>query len=132
MKYLILLLIFLAACTSTPKVCYENSCFEVEVAETLEQQSLGLMFRDSLDQNKGMLFVYESTEPRSFWMQNTFIPLDIIWIDSNFKVTKIQRANPCQGPCEVYTGYGQYILELNQGTANNLGLEVGEEIKIKI
>ena len=125
MRYFLLSLIFLTACT-TQQVCFENSCFEVEIADSYSEQTKGLMFQKSLDEDKGMLFVYEKDDQRQFWMKDTVIPLDIIFIDSTNKVTQIHQANPCQGECEIYTGYGKYVLELNQGTTDSIGLEIGD------
>ena len=63
------------------QLCFENNCFEVELALTLIEKGRGLMYREYLEENKGMLFVFDKEEKRSFWMKNTFIPLDIIWLN---------------------------------------------------
>jgi len=61
-----------------PSVCFINQCFEVEIARTSQEQENGLMFREKLPQNKGMLFVFDELNIHAFWMKNTKIPLDII------------------------------------------------------
>lgn len=78
------------------------------------------MFRDSLASDGGMLFVFNDTEPRSFWMKNTKIPLDLISLDENFTVTGV-RSNvpPCKkDPCPSYSlAKAHYVLEINAGVA---------------
>ena len=131
MKKLLFLVIFLTACTSTSQVCFEDSCFEVEIADSIPEQSKGLMFRESLDENKGMLFIYQEERELAFWMKNTLISLDIIFIDANNKVTQINQADPCKKDlCQTYKGYGKYVLELNQGASDNIELEVGDTLTI--
>ena len=61
-----------------PQMCYENHCFELEIADTPEKRELWLMFRESLAENQGMLFVFDRSDFWSFWMRNTLIPLDIV------------------------------------------------------
>ena len=94
------------------------------------------MFRKSLDYNKGMLFVFENVSEHNFWMKNTLIPLDIIWIDENNKVVFIkENAQPCKGGlCEsIRSGKkAKYVLEINTGICSSLGLEAGDFIDIKI
>jgi len=117
-------------------VCFQNHCFEIELAITNEEQMLGLMFRKSLDQNKGMLFVFKEEGEYSFWMKNTLIPLDIIWIDKNQEVVFIsENTQPCkQDPCSS-TAPGQkakYVLEINAGIVKEIKLKTGEKVDIHI
>jgi len=89
--------------------------YQVEVAATTEQRRLGLMFREKLDRDKGMLFVYAQSGDHRIWMKNTLIPLWVIWIDETFRVTSIQRLEPCTtSQCMVYSASAasRYILEL--------------------
>src|SRR3989344_5640548 len=74
------------------KVCIKDNCFVVEIAQTQEEKVQGLMHRVSLDNNKGMLFIYDSPTIAKFWMKNTLISLDIIWINKNNKIVHIEKA----------------------------------------
>jgi len=119
-------------------VCYKNSCFYVELAQTPEERARGLMFREHLDPDKGMLFIYQAEEKgeRSIWMENTLIPLDIIWINQDQEVVFISpNTQPCTAqPCTVIKPdvKARYILELNAQTAEKIGLRVGERLEFDI
>jgi len=115
-------------------VCFKENCFNVSLALTPDEQSKGLMFVENLDENRGMLFVFEKDGIYPFWMKNTLISLDIIWIDSNNKVVFISRNNqPCALMCESITPQKQarYVLEINAGSADKIGLAVDDEMKIE-
>lgn len=95
--------------------------FLVEIADTPLERQQGLMNRNFMPEHQGMLFVFEAEGLRSFWMKNTLIPLDMIWLDSNRKIVDIQTADPCRVEnCPSYLGNApaQYVLELNQGVLN--------------
>ncbi len=113
------------------QVCFEDNCFTVELAVTPQEQARGLIFRESLDLDKGMLFIFENGEESSFWMKNTLIDLDIIWINEKKEVVFVSKnAQPCNSiPCPVINPNvkAQYVLELNGGTADKIGLEVGDK-----
>ena len=92
--------------------------FEVEIANTNESRQKGLMFRESLEKNKGMLFVFDYEEKHSFWMKNTLLPLDIIWISKDKKIVDIQAMQPCtEDPCKSYQpiANSKYVLEVGAG-----------------
>ncbi|MDD5750807.1 MAG: DUF192 domain-containing protein [Candidatus Pacebacteria bacterium] len=114
------------------KVCFKEVCFEAEIAKTGIAQAKGLMFRKSLGEREGMLFVFKNEGFHSFWMKNTLIPLDIIFLDKNKKVVQIiKAAQPCQSEkCPSYRNQqpSQYVLEINAGTADKIGLAIGSEI----
>ena len=118
------------------RACFKNNCFLVEVAKTSEERSRGLMFREGLDSNKGMLFVFEEEGRYSFWMKNTLIPLDIIWINQNKEVVFIsENSQPCkEEPCSSigFDGVAKYVLEINGGMAGKIGLNVNDKITLKI
>ncbi|MFA4995910.1 MAG: DUF192 domain-containing protein [Patescibacteria group bacterium] len=120
--------------SQTKQVCYEARCFNVELATTSEEQERGLMERESLAADAGMLFVYRSEGDYPFWMKNTKIPLDMIWIDKDFKVVSMVAAEPCvSDPCRIYDPQKQakYVLELSAGTAQNINLKEGDEVVFK-
>src|SRR3972149_157729 len=78
------------------QVCFNGQCLEVEVASTPKDRERGLMFRENLERNKGMLFIFENEGIYGFWIQNTLIPLDIIWINEDKEVVFIKNnALPC-------------------------------------
>jgi len=88
----------------------------IEIADTDKERQEGLMFRENLQENHGMLFVYEKERIPSFWMKNTKIPLDIIFINSDSRVVDLFHAQPCKKePCETYTSENKslYVLETN-------------------
>jgi len=119
-----------------PQVCFEEDCFFVELAETDKEKARGLMLREHLDEDKGMLFIYDEEGRHNFWMKNTLIPLDIIWIDSSFEVVYIERnAQPCSDfYCDPINpgSDAQYVFEINGGKAVEIGLGIGDKLEFKI
>jgi len=119
------------------QVCFKNYCFNVELAKTAAEMSRGLMFRKSLDSDKGIVFIFEKEGNYSFWMENTLIPLDIIWINENKEVVfKSENAQPCK---EGYVCLSinpnenaKYVLEVNGGVAEKIGLKIGDKIILNI
>lgn len=93
------------------------------------------MNREYLDPDKGMLFLFENEGIYNFWMKNTLIPLDIIWIDENKKAVFIkENAMPCNlEDCEIFhpAQKAKYVLEINGGLSEKYGLKFGNEIKFK-
>jgi uncharacterized membrane protein (UPF0127 family) len=117
-------------------VCFGSSCFKVELALTPEQQAMGLMNRTHLDADKGMLFIFSQDGIYPFWMKNTLIPLDMIWMGSGGRVVFIAKdEQPC-GPLECPAINpevpARYVLEVNAGAAERIGLVEGEKIEIEI
>ena len=104
--------------------------FSVEVADDAQEQAKGLMFRERLSASAGMLFVYERPHNARFWMKNTLIPLDMIFLDQAGRVTKIAEnakphdETPIDGGDDVLM-----ILEINGGMARGLGITVGSELR---
>lgn len=131
----LLALCFLSACSAEPEVTLKGERFRIEIARSAEEQARGLMFRDHLDADAGMLFVYPSMAPRSFWMRNCRIPLDILYFDADRKlVGEALGVPPCNASqCPSYNGGGapaQYVLELNAGTARRLGVQRGDQLTL--
>ncbi|HDP74256.1 MAG TPA: DUF192 domain-containing protein [Candidatus Woesearchaeota archaeon] len=118
------------------QACFSQHCFRVELALTPEERARGLMYRESLDENKGMLFIFENKGEITFWMKNTLIPLDIIWLDESQNVVYIiENAQPCiSDSCETYTSPHEalYVLELNAGKAREIGLRVGDRVDFRL
>jgi len=139
MRFLLCLLILTAftACASDgPSVELGGKTFSVEVADTREKQALGLMFRDSMPADAGMIFLFPNEAPRSFWMKNCRIPLDIMYFDKELKMVSISANTP---PCRIErcpnypsTGPAMYVLELNAGVAAELGVGPGDQLTIDL
>jgi uncharacterized membrane protein (UPF0127 family) len=117
-------------------VCAGEKCFSVELAKTNAEREKGLMNRASLDKNKGMLFIFDKEGIYPFWMKNTLIPLDMIWADSNGKAVFIsQNVQPCKSlicPSVIPTSKAKYVLEINAGICQKIGLKLGDELKINL
>ncbi|MCM8773944.1 MAG: DUF192 domain-containing protein [Candidatus Omnitrophica bacterium] len=90
------------------------------------------MFRNNLEENRGMLFIFEEEDIYPFWMKNTFIPLDIIWINEDREVVFIKHsAQPCKEercPSIYPDKKARFVLELKGGTAKKIGLNSGDKI----
>lgn len=107
--------------------------FEVEVADDHAERNRGLMFRESLAEGTGMLFVHDAERPLAYWMKNTKIPLDIFYFDASRNLVSVSRGvPPCSlgDRCPPYpsSGPAMYVLELNAGQANALGVRAGDPI----
>jgi uncharacterized membrane protein (UPF0127 family) len=103
--------------------------FKIEVATTDAERQLGLMFRRSLPQNGGMLFLYPEARPVAMWMKNTIIPLDMVFIDAFGRVHRIEtHTEPFSTTPIPSEGAVQAILELNAGTADAIGLKTGDKV----
>jgi uncharacterized protein len=104
----------------------------VEIADGIFEQQRGLMYRHSLGENRGMLFVYRREQRLSFWMKNTTIPLSIAYIDSKGRITDILDMKPLDDkpPHYVSSEPVQYALEVNQGFFEEHGVEVGDRARL--
>ncbi|HJP97704.1 MAG TPA: DUF192 domain-containing protein [Rhodanobacteraceae bacterium] len=119
-----------AASGSGPAVTLRGHRFTVEIADTVAAREHGLMDRTAMPADHGMLFVFADAEPRTFWMKNTLIPLDILFFDSADRLVTIRAdVPPCKtNPCPTYasTAPARYVLELNAGTAASIGARKGD------
>lgn len=98
---------------------------QVEIADDDAERSKGLMFRESLPENDGMLFVYESSRPLGFWMRNTLIPLDIAYIDEQGRIVDIQQMEPRDETTTFSKADAMYALEMNVGWFEANGISIG-------
>jgi uncharacterized membrane protein (UPF0127 family) len=103
---------------------------KVEVVRSEGEKAKGLMFRESLEKEEGMLFVYEQEEILSFWMKNTRIPLSIAFIDKSGKILDIQDMEPFSLKSHISARPAQYALEMNQGWFKKNGIKVGDVVKL--
>lgn len=129
---LILVYIYSLNNESGPKVCYSEKCFDVEIADDSLERTRGLMFRDELDKNEGMLFIFDSEGIYSFWMKNTPLSLDIIWIDNNFNVVYIAK-NTAPESIDLINPLveSRYVLEVNAGLSSLYGIEIGSRLQFR-
>lgn len=118
--------------SASPSVMLHATRFSVELADSPAEQARGLMGRTHMAADHGMLFVFGDSEPRTFWMKNTLIPLDMLFFDADGRLVAIQaNAQPCKAdPCKLYASGvpARYVLELNAGTVARLGVRKGDVI----
>ncbi len=132
---IVLLLALIVSCTSAPSVKIGDAKVLVELAVTPEEKAKGLMHREYLAEDRGMLFIFENERTPSFWMKNTLIPLDMVFINSDNKIVDILVAEPCKkDPCKSYTpkADAKYVLELNAGFSERHNAKIGDEVSLKI
>lgn len=132
----IIFLLLLASCASTPVVYFDNGVsFDVELARTPEEHGSGLMHRASMPENHGMLFIFGDESTKTFWMKNTLIPLDMVFLDGNMVVVEIKaNVQPCTAdPCPTYPSEkpAKYVLELNAGAAEENGIKAGMKANLR-
>jgi len=106
--------------------------YTLEIADTEPTRQTGLMNRDSMPANRGMLFVFEDEIPREFWMKNTRIPLDILFLDSAGKVVASKSMKPYDLNTTPSNAPAKYAIELNQGAAESSGVAVGDQLNIPL
>ena len=135
---ILIILIVILIFTSTTKVgkrevCFSSSCVEVAIADSSSERAQGLMFISELKDDEGMLFVFDENGKHSFWMKNTLIPLDMIWISEDFEVVHIEKAVPCEeDPCGIYVPEreAKYVLEVRAGWSERNGVGEGDLVEI--
>jgi hypothetical protein len=124
-----------AAAATPPPVCTapDGARIRLELAISPEERAMGLMFRDALAADAGMLFVFPEDDRHPFWMKDTFIPLDLVWLDAQGKVVDVRAGvQPCRrDPCPSYTALaaGRAVLEVNAGFAAKHSIAVGARIR---
>lgn len=117
------------------RVCFNENCFSVEISQTPEARELGLMHRNSLASDSGMLFIFEGEGKYPIWMKDTLIPLDIIWMNGERTVVSILKNNqPCNSEVcnnSYPSENALYVLEVNAGTCDKIGLNIGDSVIIE-
>lgn len=104
--------------------------FTVEIADDAEERATGLMNRPSMPMSSGMLFVYERPGTRSFWMRNTLIELDMLFVDARGVIRNIHhRAIPLDETPIIGGDNLTHVLEINGGLARTLGIDMGDELR---
>ena len=113
--------------------CFKRHCIDVEVAQKESDLLRGLQARGSLRENTGMLFIFPQSGLYNFWMKDTLIPLDIIWLDEGKNVIHVaSHVLPCRkDPCPTYGPLKQsrYVLEINAGDAAKLNIHPGDRAR---
>ncbi|MGF7007124.1 DUF192 domain-containing protein [Aminobacter sp. BE322] len=106
--------------------------FRIEVADEPAERSMGLMFRKDLADDQGMLFVFDQTQPVGFWMKNTPLPLDLLFIGEDGKVRDIQQGEPFSEAVIAPDEPVRFVLELKAGTAEKAGIKDGDQLKHRV
>ncbi|HUD70903.1 MAG TPA: DUF192 domain-containing protein [Dongiaceae bacterium] len=105
-----------------------------EIADTREREMYGYMYRPEVPEDEGMVFVYPESGWHSFWMKNTLVPLDILWLDETFRILHMETpAPPCKAdPCPSFGPMraSRYVVETRAGTAAREGLKIGDRLGI--
>jgi uncharacterized membrane protein (UPF0127 family) len=105
---------------------------DIEIAETDEERAQGLMYRQSMGGTQGMLFIFETERPQSFWMKNTYIPLDIIFIDKDFRIVdQYLGADPKSNKSIRSRRPATYVLEVNAGFCRAYNTGPGMTVKME-
>ncbi|MEH6408872.1 MAG: DUF192 domain-containing protein, partial [Leeuwenhoekiella sp.] len=106
-----------------------NISIDIEIADTQFDTETGLMYRESMKQNQGMLFIFDEIRERSFYMKNTLFPLDIIYIDKDKNIASFaQNAQPLDESSLPSHAVIQYVLEVNAGLVKSWNLSVGDSL----
>jgi uncharacterized protein len=110
-----------------------DSKIEVEIADTKAKHALGLMYRQHLPENTGMLFIFDKKAKHVFWMKNTLLPLDVIWMDENMQIVDItENVHPCKEGevCQSFMPMqpAKYVLEVNGGFSDRHDVQVGDKL----
>ncbi len=110
-----------------------KAAIDIELANTPDEIEKGLMYRQKMDQNKGMLFIFPDMQPRGFWMKNTYIPLDIIYVDADKTIVSIQKNTiPLSRQDLPSDGDAQYVIEVNAGFSDLHGLMPGDKVDFQV
>lgn len=114
-------------------VAVDGTTFRVEIADTDARRQRGLMWRESMPADQGMLFVFETVSSHSFWMKNTLLSLDMVWLDAELNVVDIQTVEPCPVQASYCPSYvpaapAKYVLEVN---AYGFQGQVGDKLVVE-
>ncbi len=132
----IIFLVAISACVYSAqrqqdRVCFSSNCVNVEVVKEGEKLMRGLQYRKALAQDSGMLFVFPDDSLHRFWMKDTLIPLDMIWLNGQKNVIFIETHVPVcvLDPCPTYgpKQESRFVLEVNAGHAKAMGIEIGSK-----
>jgi uncharacterized membrane protein (UPF0127 family) len=111
-------------------VIFGTDTVRAELARTAQEREQGLMYREALASGRGMLFIFPDSQIRSFWMQNTLIPLDIAYLDENLAIVDIQAMEPQTEDPHPSARPAMFALEVPQGWFREKGIEVGAQARV--
>lgn len=124
--------IFFMQVLSKASIKLKDRTLDVEIADDFSERTKGLQFHEPLKENEGMLFIFQQEGYHRFWMPNMKFPLDILWIDKNFKIIHIERdVPPCESiPCPSYepSTPAMYVLEVKSNSTNDI--RIGDSVDI--
>jgi uncharacterized membrane protein (UPF0127 family) len=132
---LLAMLASVSACQAEPKVAIATKdgkeiVFQVEIADTPSKREMGLQYRHDLADDKGMIFLFPTEAPLSFWMKNTPIPLDMLFINGERKIVGIvEQATPFTLEPRAVAAPSKYVLEINGGLAKLHGFKTGDGVR---
>ena len=133
---LLVIILFKKSSTKYTTVKINNASIKAEIADNPITKTKGLMFRKSLSENEGMLFVFDDEGHHSFWMMNMSFPLDIIWINGEKKVVYIVKdAKPCGLICKDFYASeekAKYVLEVNANFTTKNKIKVGTKVNFTL
>jgi uncharacterized protein len=130
-----LMMLSAVACEAQPKVTILTKAgrevtFQVEVADTPAKRTMGLQYRKELGNDRGMIFLFAAESPQTFWMKNTPIPLDMIFINRAQKIVGIvEQTIPFSLDSRSVGIPSQFVLEINGGLAKRLGIQTGDSVR---
>lgn len=114
----------------TVQIPIGQKTYTLEIVSKEGDRNTGLMRRDSMPEDHGMIFIFKGTEPRSFWMKNTRIPLDILYLDAAGKVVSVHRMEPYVERGTRSKGPAKYAIELNAGQAEAAKIHEGDAVTL--
>ncbi|MSP40634.1 MAG: DUF192 domain-containing protein [Deltaproteobacteria bacterium] len=125
-----------SACQAEPKVSISTKtgvvAFQVEIADTPSKREMGLQYRKDLAADRGMIFLFPGESPQSFWMKNTPLPLDMIFIDRERKIVGIvEQTQPFSLEPRGVNAPSQFVLEINGGLAKRHGIKTGDRVRFE-
>ena len=128
-------LLQVSACQAQPQVTIATEggrelTFQVEVADTPAKRELGLQYRRDLPPDRGMIFLFPTESEHSFWMKNTPLPLDMIFISKDLKIVGIvEQAVPFSTDSRSVPAASQFVLEINGGLSKRHGIKAGDSVR---
>ncbi len=133
LSFLIWIIIIFFSAFSNKFLCINNqNCFIIKTAESNSELIKWLMDKKTMHNNQGMFFIFKEEKLHTFWMKNTYIPLDIIWFDKSLKIIDIKKnAQPCfKDDCAQYIPKekAKYVLEINSWLSNKLWINIWQYI----
>jgi len=115
---------------ATVKMKIGDRTFDLEMARTSDEQATGLMKRDSMPENHGMIFIFQEERLLEFWMKDTRIPLDIMYLDAKGKVVSVAQMQPYDLSSVSSNVDAEYAIELNAGMVKKIGIKAGDVLDI--